>query len=145
MAEFTWTKKLSVGNALLDSDHKKLIDLVNHIELAIRAKDRDALPEMFNQLIDCVSVHFENEKRIARTIDFPFAEHELEYQYVQQELLHMRDELLNKDGRWSESAAEHYSYFLSAWFSDHLTEEAMLMKPVLKALPYDFDPASDTE
>ena len=39
MMEFVWTKQLSIGNAVIDSDHKNLIALINGIERAIRAKN----------------------------------------------------------------------------------------------------------
>jgi hemerythrin len=143
MTEFTWIEKLSVGNAMLDAEHKKLIGIVNSVERAIRAKDGHVLTQAFNLLVDCVCLHFENEEKIARSINLPFAEHELDHQYVKNELLLMRDELANKNGRWSESAAEHYSYFLSEWFNEHLTAEAKLIKSVLQTYPYNFNPVSE--
>lgn len=143
--EFAWKKRLSVGNAFLDTEHKKLIDMVNGVEHAIRTKNSSALPQALNQLLDFVYVHFENEKKIAQAIGFPFAEHEQEHRYVQMELMRMKDELVDNNVRWSASAAEHYSYFLSEWFNEHLTEEVMLMKPMLETYPYDFNHLLETK
>ena len=52
----------------------------------------------------------------------------------------MREELLPRNGSWSESAAAHYSYFLGEWMIEHILQEDMLMKPVLQTYPYDFKP-----
>jgi len=143
MTEFKWIEKLSVGNALLDAEHKKLIDLVNSIERAIRAKDSDVLLQAVNLLVDCVCIHFENEEKIAQAINLSFFEHEMEHQYVKNELLNIRDELVERNGRWSESVAYNYSYFLSEWLYEHLNEEAKMIKPVLQTYPYNFDPISE--
>ncbi len=136
-------ENLSVENALLDAEHKKLIDLVNGAERAIRAKDSDVLLQAFNLLIACVCIHFENEEKIAHEINLSFFEHEMNHQYVKNVLVNMRDELANMNGRWSESAAEHYSYFLSEWLYEHLTEETRQIRSALQNLPFKFDPVSE--
>lgn len=138
--ELAWTERLSVGNAMLDTEHKQLIGMVNSIERAIRTRDSSALLQTFKPFEDYVRIHFGNEAKIAQSLDFPFTQHALEHHYVLEELRQMSDELAANDGRWSESAAEHYSYFLSEWLIEHLLEEDMLMKPVLQKLPYNFKP-----
>lgn len=138
--ELAWTERLSVGNAILDTEHKQLVDMVNSIERAIRTRDSHALLQAFKPFEDYVRVHFENEAKIAQLVEFSFAQHALEHHYVLEELRSMGDELAANDGRWSESAAEHYSYFLSEWLIEHLLEEDMLMKPALQKLPYSFKP-----
>jgi hemerythrin len=143
MAEFEWIEKLSIGNALLDAEHKKLIEMVNNAENAIRAKDSDNLLQALNLLADCVCNHFENEEKIALVINLSFSNHEMKHQYVKNELLNMRDKLASMNGRWSESVAYNYSYFLSEWLYEHLNEEAKMIKPVLQTYPYNFDPISE--
>jgi len=138
--ELEWSKQLSVGNAMIDSEHRDLLRMINDVELAIRAKDRVALLPAFKRLEEGVGVHFVNEEKIARAVNFAFTQNKLEHQYVQKEFQHIRGELVDKNGTWSESAAEHYSYFLSEWMIEHIKEEDMLMKPVLQTYPYDFKP-----
>lgn len=140
--ELAWTERLSVGNAVIDSEHKILLDMINDVEQAIRRRDSVALPQVFKQLENCVRIHFANEETIARAIDFPFSHNKLEHQYVQKELQLMKEELMARNGMWSESAAEHYSYFLSEWMVEHILKEDMLMKPLLQTYPYDFKPAA---
>lgn len=138
--ELAWSERLSVGNALIDSEHSILLDMINTVERAIRAGDSVALQPAFKRLEDFVNVHFVNEEAIAQAIHFPFTHNKLEHQFVQKEFQHMRIELLAKNGMWSESAAEHYSYFLSEWMIQHILKEDMQMKPVLQTYSYDFKP-----
>ena len=135
-----WTDDLSVGNASIDADHKKLIVMVNGLETMIKARDSFALPQALEQLEHHLYMHFLNEEKIAQAVNFPFDQNKLEHQYVLKEFQHMKGELIAKNGIWSDGAAEHYSHFLSDWITDHVVKEDMLMKPVLQTYPYDFKP-----
>lgn len=135
-----WSEGLSVGNATIDSEHQKLLQMINDVENAIRAKDRSNLPDLFKQLEAYVSLHFSDEEKIARAIKFDFAHNKHEHQYVKKELRTMRDELVANGGSWSESVSEYYSCFLGEWMIQHIIQEDMLMKPVLQTYPYDFRP-----
>lgn len=138
--ELEWSAQLSVGNELIDSEHRNLLKVINDVESAIRARDSSNLPRMLRVLEDCVRGHFADEEHIAQAIGFDFTHNKLEHEYVQNELTHMSEELGTMDGSWSESAAMHYSYFLSEWMVEHILQEDMLMKPVLQTYPYDFKP-----
>ncbi len=136
-----WTEQLSVGNAVIDSDHEKLIGLVNDVRYAIRSRDGFILTKEFVRLEDWLCIHFANEERIARAVDFDFSEHRQEQQYALRELQHLRDELIAKDGLWSDGAVAHFTGFLEHWLiDDHIIGLNMLMKPTLQAHDYAFQP-----
>lgn len=135
-----WTDDLSVGNASIDADHKKLIVMVNGLEAMIKARDGFALAQAFEQLEHYLCAHFVSEEKIAQAVNFPFDKNKREHEYVLREFMHMKNELLAKKGIWSDGAAEHYSHFLSDWIRDHVLNEDMLLKPVLQTYPYDFKP-----
>ncbi len=136
-----WNKQMSVGNAVIDSDHKNLIEIVNRIRSEIRSRDTFLLSEAFVHLEDWLWIHFENEERIAQTVNFDFSGHKQEQQYALRELQHLRDELVGKGGIWSDSAVEHFNDFLKNWLiDDHIIRRDMLMKPVLQAHDYNLLP-----
>ena len=138
-----WSEELSVGNAMIDSEHQNLIIMVNNIDRAIRAKDSSALPQAFEQLEECLCTHFANEEKMAQAITFPFTNNVLEHKYVLKSLHIIRDAIsamAAKNGVWAEDAAEHYSAFLGDWLTNHVLNEDMLMKPILQTYPYDFTP-----
>ncbi|MFZ2301765.1 MAG: hemerythrin family protein [Gallionella sp.] len=137
----TWTEQLSVGNAVIDSDHKNLIAIVNDVMDAIRVRDCFVLSKAFVRFEDWLCVHFANEERIARAVNFDFFGHRQEQQYALRELQHLRDELVAKGGIWSDSAAEHFTGFLKNWLiDDHIVRLDMLMKPSLQTRDYTFWP-----
>lgn len=135
-----WSEGLSVGNATIDSEHQKLLQMINDVENAIRAKDSTNLPQLFKLLEAYVRLHFSDEEKIARAIGFDFVHNKMEHQCVQKELRQMREELVANSGTWSESVSEYYSCFLGEWMIQHIIQEDMLMKPLLQTYPYDFRP-----
>ncbi|WP_212785384.1 bacteriohemerythrin [Ferrigenium kumadai] len=137
----TWTEQLSVGNAIIDSEHRNLIGLINSVEHALRSGNEHALSHAFKLLTDCVRLHFMNEEKIAQAAELPFEQHKQSHQYLQKELQYIRDELEAKSGMWSEGAVEHFTRTLGNWMMDHLSGEDKLLKPALLTLPSDFSAA----
>ncbi|MFZ3017352.1 MAG: hemerythrin domain-containing protein [Gallionella sp.] len=135
-----WSDSLSVGNALMDSDHRNLLGMIGTVEHALRSGNGQILSQAFQRLVVSVSIHFVNEERLAQAIDLDFDNHKKLNQYLQRELEHMRIELDAKNGIWSDGAIEHFSHSLKNWMAAHLGRDERLLKPVLVAQPYDFKP-----
>ena len=140
-----WSRQMSVGNESIDSEHKALLNLVDDIKRAIRGRDAEALSQAFKLFETSVRTHFSNEERIADAINYPFDEHKLEHRYVLDEPQTMREELLPRNGRWSESAVKYYYSFLSEWSTAHIREDDMQMKATLETYPYDFKPPASAK
>jgi len=141
MMGLAWTKQLSVGNVIIDSEHKYLIGIVNNARRAIMARDSFMLSQEFERLENWLCVHFANEEKIARVVNFDFSEHKLAQQYSLKELQRLRDELAANDGAWCESDVKHYSNSLGDWMIDgHIIKSNMLMKPALQNYAYTFWP-----
>lgn len=140
MMGLAWTEHLSVGNAIIDSDHKKIIAMVNGAEYMIKKKDSFALSEAFEQIEHWLRVHFANEEMIAQAVKFPFAKNHLEHEYVLKAICRIREAIAGWNGVWDEGAAKQYAEFLSDWLAHHVIMEDMLMKSVLQNYPYDFKP-----
>lgn len=137
---FSWSKELSVGNAILDSEHKNLIAKINGIMQLIDARDSAALSGAFELLESWLAVHFENEELFAQATNFDFTQHKSAHQRLLAELQHLRNELAEKNTAWSDSGAALYYLFFHNWLIGHITNEDMLMKPALQSHPYDFMP-----
>ena len=137
-----WTKQLSVGNAVIDSDHKNLIAIINDIKRVIGTKDHSAISQAFEFLEGWLCVHFKNEEKIALAAYLDFSKYKQAQHYSLKELQHLRDELVAKQGIWSESATRHYSDFLMRWMNEHINKVDMPMKPRLQTLDYLFWPGS---
>lgn len=140
MVNLVWAEHLSVGNALIDSEHRDLIVAVNSIEHAILGGDRVALSKAFDAFESCVCIHLGNEECIAAAVNFPFTQNKLEHQQSMNEIRYMVKKLEAQAGVWPAYLVKMYSRFLNDWMTDHITKNNMRMKPVLQAYPYDFKP-----
>lgn len=141
-----WTKQLSVGNAVIDSEHKNLIGIASNARHAIKTRDSAALSQELEHLEDWLYVHFANEGMIARAVSFDFSQHKLAQQCWLKELWLLRNELIGKNGSWSDDAIEHFSLFLGDWMIDgHIISLDMPMKPALQAYGYNFLPGAAGE
>lgn len=138
--ETVWTKQLSVGNAVIDSEHQNLIVMINRIESMIKANEAFALLRELEQLERSLCIHFINEERLAKAVNFPFDQNKQEHKFVLKEFQRMKAELLARKDILNDSAATHYSNFLSDWLTGHVMREDMLMKPVLQKYDYKFWP-----
>ena len=138
--KLTWSKQMSVGNKTLDSEHRKIFNLVNEVDRAIQTKDSVRFAEALVALEAATRKHFSNESRLAQAIDYPFEQHHLEHQYILKEMRLINNDLAGFKGKWSESIAEHYFQFLSTWAVDHIDEDDMKMKVMLETFPYDLKP-----
>lgn len=135
--EREWTQQLSVGNAVIDADHKELFGLVSNIDCVTKAKDHFALPRALKLLNASMSRHFLNEELLAHALGTPFAMHKVAHQNMLAELDLTRLQI-GKNSVVAIYIMEHYAQFLSDWLIKHIAEEDMQLKPVLHNHPYDF-------
>jgi len=135
--DLTWTEQLSVGNAILDADHKELFKIGRDIDCITKARDHSALTQAFKLLKGCMDRHFLNEELLAHAIGIPFAMHKMAHQNMQAELDLTRHQIGN-DSVVAIYVMEHYAQFLLNWLIEHITGEDTLMKPALQTHPYDF-------
>lgn len=120
MAFFEWTDELSVGNELIDSQHKRLIGFVNDFhDAADKDNNEAAIRKAVGNLTYYVKTHFSDEENLMEKYDYPQLElhrrmHERLTQRVGQyaEKLRAGQKILNLD----------MAIFLKGWLEDHIAE-----------------------
>lgn len=134
----TWEEYLSVGNGLIDSDHKKLIAAINDVAHAIETRDRTALSSGLRLLNNLMTDHFIHEKEIAKAVNYPFAAGNLHHLQLIDEIRYMLNKIDNLSSGWPDNVVRMYSRYLSDWITEHIIKVDMQMKPLLKNYPYNF-------
>ena len=133
-----WRDQLSVGNDLIDSDHKYLIEIINQAELGLSAKHLSKLTTALDSLTRYSKTHFVREEAIAIAVGYPrAAELNVSHESLLTKLDQAREELGEE---WSDVAGEKLGVFLREWLVNHVIREDMLMKPYLKKFSPRFDP-----
>ena len=72
MAFIDWSNNLSVDIKGLDDQHKKLIDLINQLNDAMKVgKGKDVIGKVLGSLIDYTKYHFGAEEKLMQTHSYP--------------------------------------------------------------------------
>lgn len=61
---FTWDESLDTGIAVIDDQHKRIVDYINDLHAAIANKDREAVSGVLDQLINYTVTHFSFEESL---------------------------------------------------------------------------------
>ena len=143
--KLVWGDHLSVGNALIDSEHKNLLVVLNRIENAIKSWDRIALSSAYELLDTYMYIHTQNEEKIAEAIKYPFAQDKIALQQLMDEMGYMIHKLELSTSVWPDNILKMYSRFLAKWMNEHIVKINMQMKPALQPYLYDFIPGKNTD
>lgn len=136
-----WRDQLSVGNNVIDSDHKFLIVTINKIEQCLMTKNRHQLMAALDDLGQYSRVHFAREETIAEAVGYTQVPHLNEsHQELLKQLDHVRGEIDGMGQEWSLETVDHFTTFLRDWLINHVIKEDLLMKPVLQKHSPNFDP-----
>jgi hemerythrin len=72
MTFITWTDSFSVKVAEIDTQHKKLIDMINKLYDAMKVgKSKDVMGEILNNLLSYTDTHFKTEEKYFDLYKYP--------------------------------------------------------------------------
>ncbi len=113
-----WSDKYSVNNFLLDSQHKKLIGIINELHTAMKvAGGKEILQTIFDELIWYTKEHFKTEEQIMQKFNYPaFKEHKLEHEKLTEKALQLQKDF--KDGK--SLITINTMNFLKNWLINHI-------------------------
>lgn len=163
-----WRKKMSVGNSIIDDQHRYLICLMNTIELTLNIdQHKDILKTTIDHLVEYTEYHFKQEERIQYKMNFHNAyEHKQQHQNIMAEVRDIKaridtlittessnetpsdsdqaitddelDQLLEKEQTKDELNLVELTTLMRHWVLDHVLKEDLTMRPYLKKLPPTF-------
>jgi len=66
-----WSKSYSVGVSQMDSEHQRLIDIINNLYLAMRSgRSKDAIGSILDELVDYTKTHFAHEEQLMQKSNY---------------------------------------------------------------------------
>lgn len=119
MPLMTWTEKMSVGVAVLDNDHKKLVAMVNELFDGIQAgKGKDILGKVLDGLITYTVEHFRREEQFfAQTGYADAASHKEAHESLAKQVVAVQQKF--KSGATATLSLEVMN-FLKNWLINHI-------------------------
>lgn len=133
-----WREQLSVGNDLIDQDHKHLIGIINRAELSLKSKNLVKLTTVLDELSAYSIRHFELEETLGKAVGFPDVErlHDA-HQALLDKLERVKAGLADT---WEDATADRFTKLLRDWLVNHVIKEDSRMKPYLAKHAPNFDP-----
>jgi len=119
MAFMEWLPEHSVGVAVFDDEHKKMIAIVNRLYDCIAAgAGKDTLKTVTEDLIEYAVMHFRHEEMYFHDWDYPLAEeHAALHREMRQQVFKFRAEV---DERNAGDLALEMLHFLRGWITQHI-------------------------
>lgn len=72
MAYMKWTSDLDTGVAVIDNQHRRIVDYINQLHHAIENHSREQVGEVLDQLIEYTMSHFAFEEDLQEEAGYPF-------------------------------------------------------------------------
>ncbi len=118
MALINWNDSLSVNVKEIDLQHKKLVDMINELNEAMRiGKGKEALGKIINGLISYTATHFKNEEQYFEKLRYPDAAN-----HKKEHIAFVKKVTDFKDGFEKNNLAVTMEVmsFLSDWLKNHI-------------------------
>jgi hemerythrin-like metal-binding protein len=117
-----WTKDYSVGVAIFDDEHKKLIAIINRLhETVANGVDHSALQTIIDSLVEYVLMHFRHEEMYFDDWAYPdAAAHIAIHAKLRQQVFDFRKQVTDKDAT---ALAGELAHFLREWLIEHILVE----------------------
>jgi len=118
MSYIEWSDKYSVGNDMVDTQHQKLMDIINRYHDALEAKrPRAELVKIFDEVSDYAIYHFRDEEALMERIQFPkMARHKVIHKQLIEQIGKLRAELVSGVAE----IEQQIRFFLKNWLTAHI-------------------------
>ncbi len=132
---FPWNTNFETGIALIDEQHKKLVDIVNSLGVHLANVSSDlTLNEVFNELIDYTDYHLNTEESIWATHfknDKWYEEHKKAHGDFTENIIVLKNSVKTDN---VDNVIQDIVFFLSHWLAYHILEADKRMAKVVLAL-----------
>ena len=82
MEKIQWLGEYNIGLELIDTQHQKLVEILNNLNEIKKEKNIESLIRVFHDLICYSRIHFFDEEEIMKKINYPkYEEHKLEHKF----------------------------------------------------------------
>jgi hemerythrin-like metal-binding protein len=115
-----WSHSYSIGNAEVDTQHQKLIDLINKLHSSTEGGATGDADIVLQELIDYTVYHFQSEEALQKSSGYPdYQAHKKRHE----ELVTQVSEKVAMYKSGDEAIMEKLMLFLVDWLKDHILGE----------------------
>jgi hemerythrin len=131
MSVMKWTEDLSVGNPLIDEDHRNLFDLLERLHLDMSSGQiNQETQSIVDALREYTEAHFSREEAFMRNIGYPhYAGHKAEHDRFVSEVCALQSRM----ARGARTAQLDIDQFLVGWLREHVMVRDMALAAAIRA------------
>lgn len=115
----TWSEDLDTGIAVIDSQHRRIVDYINQLEAHLGDNDRDAIQAVLVELVDYTQSHFAFEESLQEEAGYRYAK---PHQKVHQLFIRRINEYSERFSLGQEIAHELHQVLVS-WLLNHIRRD----------------------
>jgi hemerythrin-like metal-binding protein len=132
MDKIFWTDKLSVGVAMLDEQHKRLIEMTNQLIEAPKITTKsETISKILGDMLNYAQVHFKSEENLFRRYGYPkLDQHITEHQAFKKQTMRFFQEITVDVSTVPDTMLK----YLCEWIVEHILTSDMAYKPFFKKL-----------
>lgn len=118
MAFINWDNSYSVGVAIIDNQHKRLVNIVNELNDAMGAgKGKEVLGKVLHELVQYVNTHFKTEEEYMVKYSYDeYEQHRYEHEKLTDEVKRFYEDFCANKAVLSIQIMN----FLRNWLMDHI-------------------------
>ena len=115
-----WTPEFSVRNRKMDSQHQKLVDLVNRLYSSMRSgKANDVVSSVLDELVQYTANHFADEETLMRLHKYPgLPDQQAQHKQLVDQVLELRRQF-----QAGQPLGTRIFNFLKGWLVNHIMNE----------------------
>ncbi len=122
MSYFAWTPDLLLGIDVIDVQHKRIVDYINELHIAIQENNNEGVVHIAEKVVDYTHEHFAYEEALLKKADYLLTEpHILSHRRFKENALKMKDSVINNDKDMR--AAKKMRSTLTLWLTEHIKNE----------------------
>jgi len=129
-----WREAMSVGDPVIDADHKHLVDMINEFESAVAgAINHKQIAHVLLGLVDYTGAHFKREEEIQVEVRYPYYDsHRHSHRDVLKKLTSIVQVYIQAKGLERDRLIRDLGAFLREWLVDHIIQSDLRMKPFIE-------------
>lgn len=129
MEKVEWDESYNIGVEVIDNQHKGLFEILNELNEIRKEKDINKLRITLNKLKDYAKVHFADEEKIMKSVEYPnLLSHLGEHSYFVDQVKKMEKELEDENVYITLSML----VFLKEWLTNHILKKDRELLPYIQ-------------
>ena len=127
-----WNEKMAVGVRLLDTDHQKLVGMLNELyDAVMKGQGKETLGKVLDGLVDYTKIHFAHEEKFFAQTNYPDAvAHKKEHDALTLQVLEVQKKY--NSGQTITLSLEVMN-FLKNWLTNHIQASDKKYGPYLNS------------